>query len=450
MKHVILFAFLAWSAQLGAQTGHVLQGSGPVNFSMGGAATAMPLDVTGALQWNPATITAFRKTEIAASAAYFTATPSVYSRANLPDGQGGFFPVEGLTKDERGASVLPTLAVVFGRENSKFAWGISALGVSGFGVDYPMTTNLPGNPDFDPTSSNPLLYPQNFMGFGHLYSDYQLLQVGLTGAYQIAEGLSIGLSPTFNYASLQIEPVPIAAPDQQRGYPIGEKASTTGFGGQVGVYYAMDNGFQLGVSYKTTQFFGDFEIDGKYLDGSEAPVTTFNMDYPSILSVGLGYSNDLLDVAVDYRYIDYANTDGFAKTGWVIAENGFPNGAVAGFGWESIHVIAAGIQYKGIEKLPIRVGYTFNTNPITEDNVFLSSSAPAVIANAAQLGLSYQINEHWGLHATYHHGFKTEVSGQLLNPMMIAADNPLGKVPGTTMTSDMTTDVGLLGVSYQF
>ena len=47
----------------GAQTGHS-PGSGPVNFSMGGAATAMPLDVTGALWWNPVTITAFRKQKL--------------------------------------------------------------------------------------------------------------------------------------------------------------------------------------------------------------------------------------------------------------------------------------------------------------------------------------------------------------------------------------------------
>ncbi len=450
MKHILLLIGLGLTFQLYAQTGHVLQGSGPVNFSMGGAATALPLDVTGALQWNPASITAFRATEIAASAAYFTAAPSVYSKANIPDGQGGFFPVEGVTEDERGASILPTLAVVFAKEDSKFAWGISALGISGFGVEYPATTNLPGNPDFDPQTSNPLLYPQNFMGFGDLYSDYQLLQVGVTGAYQITDAFSIGIAPTFNYASLQVEPTPIAAPDPQLGYPIGEKTSAVGFGGQIGLFYALENGLQFGATYKTTQFIGDLEIEGAYLDGSAAPLTTFNMDYPSILSLGAAYTHEQFDIAVDYRYIDYANTDGFAETGWRIGDNGFPTGAVAGFGWESIHVLAAGLQYKGIENLPLRIGYTFNTNPITEDNVFLSSSAPAVIANAAQIGASYLFLDHWGIHATYHHGFNTEVSGQLLNPMLIAADNPLGKVPGSTVTSDMSTDVVLLGLSYRF
>ena len=38
------------------QFGAMLTGVGPINRSMGGAATAAPLDTLGAFQWNPATI----------------------------------------------------------------------------------------------------------------------------------------------------------------------------------------------------------------------------------------------------------------------------------------------------------------------------------------------------------------------------------------------------------
>ena len=37
-----------------AQTGHILQGVGAVNMSMGGAATGQPMDISGAMQRNPA------------------------------------------------------------------------------------------------------------------------------------------------------------------------------------------------------------------------------------------------------------------------------------------------------------------------------------------------------------------------------------------------------------
>src|SRR6516165_287251 len=47
-----------------AQSGHVPPGVGAVNWSMGGAGTAMPLDATGALFWNPASITDLKSSEI--------------------------------------------------------------------------------------------------------------------------------------------------------------------------------------------------------------------------------------------------------------------------------------------------------------------------------------------------------------------------------------------------
>jgi len=134
----------------------------------------------------------------------------------------------------------------------------------------------------------------------------------------------------------------------------------------------------------------------------------------------------------------------------VIGTNGYPTGAVQGFGWEDVHVIAAGLQFKGIDKLPLRVGYTFSTLPITEDNVFFSSSAPAVIKNAVQLGFSYEISDKFGVSLTYHRGLTTEVTGQLMNPMFIAPENPFGKVPQSEITSKMHTDALLLGVNYKF
>lgn len=441
MKNLLITIFVCTAFALQAQTGHVLQGAGAVNFSMGGAATAMPADVLGALQWNPASITAFDRNAAALSVAYFTAAPEVYAAA--PNEQGGI--TSGTTEDELGASPLPTLGAVFGKEDSPLAIGVSAFGISGFGVDYPETTVFT-----DPNNINPLLVSQQQGGFGHLNSEYQLMQVGLTAAYEVTEGLSLGIAPTFNYSSLLIQPVPIAAPSQTLGYPVGEKASALGFGFQAGVFYQTEMGLNFGLSYKSTQWFQDFEIEGKYLDGSAAPVTNFNMDYPSIISAGVAYTSEVFDVALDYRLINYENTDGFEKTGWAIGENGFPTGAVAGFGWDNVNVIALGVQLKFIEQVPIRLGYTYSSNPINEDNAFFSAAAPAVIGNAVQAGFSYKINDSFDISLTYHRGLTSEVSGQLMNPFFITAENPLGKIPQSEIKSSMHTDVVLLGVSYAF
>ena len=65
MKKLLLQICLSlFSVAVFAQAGHVMQGVGAVNMSMGGAATGQPLDISGALQWNPASISTFDNTII--------------------------------------------------------------------------------------------------------------------------------------------------------------------------------------------------------------------------------------------------------------------------------------------------------------------------------------------------------------------------------------------------
>ena len=182
------------------------------------------------------------------------------------------------------------------------------------------------------------------------------------------------------------------------------------------------------------------------------------MDFPAIYSLGIGYSNELFDLALDYRLVDYENTNGFSQKGWVIADNGYPTGAVKGFGWKNMNVISAGIQYKGIEKLPIRIGYTYNSNPIDEELAFFSVSAPAVITSAFQLGLSYEASDKLKINTVYHHGTSGGVTeGTLMSPVPTdfggpwnAQTNPLGKIPGTKVSYEMTTNLIMFGVTYTF
>ena len=74
---------------------------------------------------------------------------------------------------------MPALAMVWGKEGSKHTFGLSAFGISGFGVTFPEEANNPFSATFNPMeNSNPINYPQAAGGFGHIESDYMLLQVG--------------------------------------------------------------------------------------------------------------------------------------------------------------------------------------------------------------------------------------------------------------------------------
>lgn len=442
-KYFLQFTFMLLSTFAFSQAGHVMQGVGAVNMSMGGASTAQPLDISGALQWNPASISTFDSNIIKLDIGLFFSSPELSS--SLPAGMlgPGAPGVSGTTADDRGVSPMPALAMVWGKEESKHTFGASVFGISGFGVTFPEEANNPLSASFNPTiNSNPINYPQAAGGFGLIESDYLLLQIGATWAYEISDKLSVGVEPTFNYASLLLKPNPTSNPSAA-GYPNSEKASATGYGAQFGLFFDSGNGFKAGASYKTEQVFGDLEFDNTYLDGTTG-TNSFKMNYPAIISVGLGYSTESIDIAADYRMVDYENADGFAESGWT------PTASVAGFGWQNMNIISAGIQYKGIDKLPLRVGYTYSSNPIKEELAFFSASAPAVINNAFQFGFTYEVSENIALDAMYHHGTSGDTSGEMMSPLAITPANPLGALPGTNVTYNMKTDLIMVGFSYKF
>ncbi|HQZ25286.1 MAG TPA: outer membrane protein transport protein [Flavobacterium sp.] len=446
MKKIILqFGLVLFSTFAFSQAGHIMQGVGAFNMSMGGASTAQPLDISGALQWNPASISVFDDKIIKLDAGLFFSSPELSS--SLPAGMmgAGSPAVSGVTKDARDPSIMPALAMVWGKEGCKHTFGVSAFGISGFGVTFPEELNQPMSASFDPTkNSNPINYPQQAGGFGRIKSDYMLLQIGLTWAYEITDKLSVGVEPTFNYGTLQLMPNPTANPSMTAGYPSTDKATTSGFGAQLGLYYDTKMGFKAGVSYKTTQNLSDMEFENTYLDNTTS-TNKFDMDYPSILSFGVGYSKSDFDLALDYRMVDYKNTNGFSETGWT------ETASVKGFGWDNVSILSAGIQYKGIDKLPLRLGYTYSSNPIGNDVTFFNIPATAIIKNAFQLGFSYAASNNISLDAVYHHGASDgKTSGQMLNPMMVSESNPYGAVPGTTVAYEMTTDLVMIGISYKF
>ena len=425
--------FLFFSTLAFSQAGHIMQGVGAVNMSMGGAATGQPLDISGALQWNPAAISSFDEKIIKFDIGVFFSSPEL--RSTVPEfdetGQptGNFY--SGTTKDDRGVSPMPALAMVWGKENSKHTFGASIFGISGFGVTFP--ENM----------SNPINMPQSAGGFGRIESDYSLLQAGFTYAYNFSDNFSVGISPTINYASLKLLPNPTANPTAA-GYPGTDRASAIGFGGQVGLFYNSDSGFKAGLSYKTVQHFSDFEFDNTYLDNATS-TNKFKMDYPAIFSAGLGYSVGDLDLALDYRMVDYENTDGFSETGWT------QTGSVRGFGWENMDVISAGIQYKGIGRLPLRVGYTYSSVPIKNEVAFFNIPATAIIENAFQVGFTFEATSSLNFDVVYHHGSSNkETAGPLLNPMFAQNYPPHGAIPGSEVSYEMTTDLVMLGVSYTF
>jgi len=106
------------------------------------------------------------------------------------------------------------------------------------------------------------------------------------------------------------------------------------------------------------------------------------------------------------------------------------------------------LQYKGINKFPIRVGYTYSSNPIDSDVAFFNIPATAIIKNAFQVGFSYEFSDKFTMDALYHYGSSGgSTSGPLLNPQFAQAYPPYGAIPGSKVSYDMTTSMIGLGAS---
>jgi long-chain fatty acid transport protein len=411
-----------------AQTGHVLNGEGPVNQSMAGVATATPLDASGALLWNSAAITALPGNSIQFGMEMLK--PSIDLSSSMPT-PGGL--MTDTTSSDSSVSPIPSFSMVYHLPDSDWTVGMNAVGVSGFGVNYPAS------------NTNPLLMaPPN--GFGSVYSNFTMLQLSPTVAYKMDKNWSFGFAPNIDQASLAINPGCFAAPNDPDGifgngdeiYPSGLNTATAwGFGGQVGVFYQGDGDWDFGASYKSKQAFNDFEFNSTDATGAFRQLE-LDMDFPAIASIGLAYRGfDDFIIGLDARYIDYKNTAGFDPAGFDT------DGSVTGFGWDSIMVVAVGAQYQIDDCLSVRAGYAFNENPIVDDNSTFNVPAPAIIQQHASIGMSYCVGHDWFFDIGYQHGFENDIEGEMGHPMM-------GFIPGSSVNNTMSTDSLIIGFRVLF
>ena len=110
MKQLLKLMLLLITTATFSQAGHIMQGIGAVNMSMGGAATAQPLDISGSMQWNPATLSTFDGSILKFDIGMFKGTPTLYS--TVPAGMMGPSAVTGATDSDLGHSPMPALALM--------------------------------------------------------------------------------------------------------------------------------------------------------------------------------------------------------------------------------------------------------------------------------------------------------------------------------------------------
>lgn len=429
---LVLLVLFQCSSVFG-QFGAMMTGVGPINRSMGGAATAAPLDTLGAFYWNPATISALpNSTDFGLE--LLVPQSSLGSRVNAGAFGPGVPPINlgGSTRSSAAVFPMPEFGVVYRPQDSAVTFGVGVLSVGGF------STNFPGS------TTNPILTapPPTGLGLGPITAQYQLMQIVPTLSLQVTDQLSIGFSPIVDLAGLSADPGVFASPDPSAGtgfatYPsLTHGSYTWGAGFQVGAYYRTDYDWSFGASIKSPQWFQNFDYNAATQIGTPRSVA-LPVDAPLIASVGTAYSGiERVLIAVDARYLDYQNTRGFSASGFS------PTGAVNGLGWNSVFALGAGTQYQLTDFTAIRIGYSFSTNPISNDNTFFNIASPLVIQHGLSVGATRNVTANFKISLTYAHFFENSVSG----PMFGAA----GAIPGTSVTSSASADSVIAGASFRF
>jgi long-chain fatty acid transport protein len=405
--------------------GVVLPTAGPINSSMAGASVAAPVDFGGSY-WNPAILSGLPRNEFLLGSQLLI--PSLHMTSSLPAGAiNGVFPPTsrfGVARSDSGvASNLATGVSFRLSDDSKTTWGIGVFGLVGGGVNYAGSNTIP---ILTPRQ------PPNFFGVGPIYASTSFLAILLTGSRQMTDRLAIGGGPMITTGPTTFEPAFFApGPKDATGLPTFPPATNSrpfwGAGFQIGLLYNLTDAWNIGFSYKSPIWQERYGYNSYNPDFSARRIG-IQAQIPEIFSWGVAYKGfDRALIDVDFRYFDYANTSLYGTK----PING-------GLGWSSIFAVAPGGQYQATDRLTLRAGYLYNTNPIKATDTLFNVQAPGFMQHMLAIGTSYKLTDDIVLSLAWTHQFRNSIEGPVL------------QIPGERIKLDAQIDSIVVGLNVQF
>jgi long-chain fatty acid transport protein len=422
--YLAVLVCVGWATSARGQ-GIIVPTAGPINSAMAGASTAAPVDFGGSY-WNPAILSGLDQQEVLIGAAL--AFPSIHLQSSLAAGSvGGVFPPTNRFGEARSdGGVAAGLATGFSfrmTDDSPLTLGLGVFGVVG------------GSVNFNGTYQVPILTPRqppNYFGVGPIYSNVSLLGINPMASLQVTDRLAVGAGPIITAGTPSFNPAFFApGPKDALGLPTFPAATNArpywGGGFQVGLLYELNDNWNLGFSYKSPIWQEKWDYNAA--TPSLAPRRIgIQASLPEILSWGVAYKGlprTLIDV--DLRYIDYAHSELFGQK---VVDGGL--------GWRSVFVVALGTQYQATDRLTLRGGYLYNTNPIPNPVTLFNVQAPGITTNTLTMGASFQVNENVTASLAWMHGFRNAIQGPIL------------QIPGSTVRLDAQLDTLWAGVNIKF
>lgn len=292
----------------------------PASGAMGGASIARPQDFLSALNGNPGSLTQFEGTQFTFGGGWAEGTYNIDQLAPLP--LVGVDPYD--AKSNTPGSSIGNIGVSqeLSLSGMPAVFGLGFITNAGAGVDFR------GIPESNGTSAQ-----------------YMALDLAAGLALPLTERLSVG-STVFLGSSFLDGPFTDS----------GSMALAYSLRGTLGVNYALYPATSIGAYYQTKKNFR-FE-DAAVINGV---VYDVRLDHPRNFGIGIA-DESLMDgrllVASDVIYKNYQDTD-FLKSIY-----------------EDQWVWQTGLQYTVGPKVKLRLGYSYNTNPMRDASVTSIGGVP--------------------------------------------------------------------------
>jgi len=425
MKNITLGLALASSVSLlapyaFATEGYFTNGSGARNKAMAGAGVADGRDAT-ALITNPAGMVG-NGTDLTVAVSLFNP-----NRKFLGSGGPGF-TTNNVNESSEKLFAIPNIAFVKAIDDTS-SWGVSIAANGGMNSNYRNVSN--------PACVSPPLPANNGVfcgGTAGVNLSQALISVGYAKQFG---NLKIGIAPIFAFQMFEATGLAaFSGVSSSPGALTNNGTDTaTGFGGKIGVQYALTENIRIAGMYQSKIGMSKFDsYAGLFADGGD-------FDIPSNYQIGLSadVSPDLT-VSIDYRRINYSDVPAVSNSSRIPLPFGSTGGP--GFGWDDVDAIKFGAEWRANDQWTLRAGFAANSQPISGEDVTLNILAPGVTTKHITAGGAYAFNDRHSFEFGVMYAPPESVSGIEVTPQ--------GPNPGHTITLKMNQFEATFGWKMKF
>ncbi len=353
------------------------------------------------------------------------------------DASGTFLTAPGNVTSYRNVFAIPSLGYSLPLDANR-AIGLSMVGNGG------MDTSFAGN-IANPTCANYGLTKQGVFCDGRAGVD---LNQGLIsfGYAQRFGNLSIGIAPTlavqvfsaYGLGAFSAFGLSSNGADVSNHSP----AYSVGGGVRAGALYHFNDQFSLSVTGSTPMWMS------RMTDYSGLFAGSGSFDIPASIGAGLSYKVlPTLAVMADYKHIFYSGVHSISDAMIPIGLGSLGSANGPGFGWRDVDVIALGVEWNYSSALTLRVGYSYNTQPVTSANAMLNILAPGVVTNHITGGFTYDVSRNSAIDFAVVYAPRVNISGSEYLPTAIGGP---GVVPGSNINIHLSELQLTLGYTYHF